>query len=61
MERIPLICPRCGQPQRVVPGGDRVVRVVHADTGRAACGSDEAESGAESGWSSSDGRAGPEG
>jgi hypothetical protein len=38
MTRIPLICPRCGRPQRVVPGGpDKVARVVHADTGREAC------------------------
>ncbi|MFD0264864.1 hypothetical protein ACFVH7_42155 [Kitasatospora indigofera] len=42
MERIPLICPRCGRPQRVVPGGaGRVVRVVHSDTGREACGPDK--------------------
>ncbi|MEV7360740.1 hypothetical protein [Kitasatospora sp. NPDC091276] len=36
--RIPLICPRCGHEQRVVPGGpDRAVRVVHLATGREAC------------------------
>ncbi|MEV8324473.1 hypothetical protein [Kitasatospora sp. NPDC056731] len=36
--RIPLICPRCGHEQRVVPGGpDRSVRVVHLATGREAC------------------------
>ncbi|MEU1509586.1 hypothetical protein [Kitasatospora sp. NPDC005748] len=36
--RIPLICPRCGREQQVVPGGpDRAVRVVHAGTGREAC------------------------
>ncbi|MEV7026850.1 hypothetical protein [Kitasatospora sp. NPDC093558] len=36
--RIPLICPRCGHEQRVVPGGpERAVRVVHVATGREAC------------------------
>ncbi|MER6299600.1 hypothetical protein ABT247_08500 [Kitasatospora sp. NPDC001539] len=36
--RIPLICPRCGHEQRVVPGGpERAVKVVHAGTGREAC------------------------
>ncbi|MET8701599.1 hypothetical protein ACFVUH_03110 [Kitasatospora sp. NPDC058032] len=36
--RIPLICPRCGREQRVVPGGPgRAVKVVHAGTGREAC------------------------
>ncbi|MEU4117329.1 hypothetical protein AB0F71_22865 [Kitasatospora sp. NPDC028055] len=36
--RIPLICPRCGHEQRVVPGGpERAVRVVHVGTGREAC------------------------
>ncbi|MFD7453972.1 hypothetical protein [Kitasatospora sp. NPDC059827] len=36
--RIPLICPRCGHEQRVVPGGpERAVRVVHLGTGREAC------------------------
>ncbi|MEV7783243.1 hypothetical protein [Kitasatospora sp. NPDC088351] len=35
---IPLICPRCGHEQQVVPGGPgRVVRVVHVGTGREAC------------------------
>ncbi|WP_431677749.1 hypothetical protein [Kitasatospora sp. KL5] len=35
---VPLICPRCGLPQRVVPGGpQRPVKVVHADTGREGC------------------------
>ncbi|MFF1874137.1 hypothetical protein [Streptomyces sp. CB03911] len=59
MERIPLICPRCGQPQRVVPGGaDRVVRVVHSDTGREACGPDAAGSDAGPGGASQGGRAG---
>ncbi|WP_441246831.1 hypothetical protein [Kitasatospora sp. McL0602] len=38
MSRIPLICPRCGRLQRVVPGGpERPARVVHDDTGREAC------------------------
>ncbi|MEU6232894.1 hypothetical protein [Kitasatospora sp. NPDC047058] len=36
--RIPLICPRCGHEQQVVPGGpERAVRVVHVGTGREAC------------------------
>ncbi|MFJ9947179.1 hypothetical protein [Kitasatospora sp. NPDC091207] len=36
--RIPLICPRCGHEQQVVPGGPgRAVRVVHVGTGREAC------------------------
>ncbi|MFJ2580188.1 hypothetical protein [Kitasatospora aureofaciens] len=36
--RIPLICPRCGHEQRVVPGGpERAVKVVHVATGREAC------------------------
>ncbi|GAB7186304.1 hypothetical protein ATKI12_6135 [Kitasatospora sp. Ki12] len=36
--RIPLICPRCGHEQQVVPGGPgRVVKVVHVGTGREAC------------------------
>ncbi|MFJ9611416.1 hypothetical protein ACIRS1_34265 [Kitasatospora sp. NPDC101176] len=36
--RIPLICPRCGHEQRVVPGGPgRAVKVVHAGTGQEAC------------------------
>ncbi|MFF7989551.1 hypothetical protein ACFZDG_07130 [Kitasatospora xanthocidica] len=36
--RIPLICPRCGHEQKVVPGGPgRVVKVVHVGTGREAC------------------------
>ncbi|MFD7414665.1 hypothetical protein ACFVZ3_17150 [Kitasatospora purpeofusca] len=36
--RIPLICPRCGKEQRVVPGGaGRAVKVVHAGTGQEAC------------------------
>lgn len=36
--RVPLICPRCGHEQRVVPGGPkRAVKVVHAGTGREAC------------------------
>ncbi|WP_407914140.1 hypothetical protein [Kitasatospora sp. NE20-6] len=39
MSRIPLICPRCGLPQRVLPGGpERLARVVHVGTGREACG-----------------------
>ncbi|WP_156178927.1 hypothetical protein [Saccharothrix sp. ST-888] len=38
MPRIPLICPRCGRPQRVVPSTpDRTARVVHAETGREEC------------------------
>ncbi|MER5864973.1 hypothetical protein [Kitasatospora sp. NPDC002040] len=38
MSKIPLICPRCGRPQRVVPGGPgHPAKVVHADTGREAC------------------------
>lgn len=41
MPKIPLICPRCGRPQRVVPGGperpDRPVIVVHEDTGKEEC------------------------
>ncbi|GAA0654619.1 hypothetical protein GCM10010193_00990 [Kitasatospora atroaurantiaca] len=38
MSRIPLICPRCGHPQRVIPGGpEHPVRVVHAETGREEC------------------------
>lgn len=38
MSRVPLICPRCGHPQRVVPGGpERPIRVVHEATGREAC------------------------
>ncbi|MFE6056555.1 hypothetical protein ACFQ6N_37930 [Kitasatospora sp. NPDC056446] len=36
--RIPLICPRCGHEQQVVPGGPgRAVKVVHVGTGREAC------------------------
>ncbi|MFD5464462.1 hypothetical protein ACFWIQ_16795 [Kitasatospora sp. NPDC127059] len=36
--RIPLICPRCGHEQQVVPGGpERAVKVVHVGTGREAC------------------------
>ncbi|WP_030246595.1 hypothetical protein [Streptomyces sp. NRRL S-350] len=36
--RIPLICPRCGREQQVVPGGpERAIRVVHVGTGREAC------------------------
>ncbi|MFD8703890.1 hypothetical protein ACFV1W_14915 [Kitasatospora sp. NPDC059648] len=36
--RIPLICPRCGREQQVVPGGpERTVKVVHVGTGREAC------------------------
>ncbi len=36
--RIPLICPRCGKEQRVVPGGPgRAVKVVHTGTGQEAC------------------------
>ncbi|MFF2043055.1 hypothetical protein ACFVVX_21795 [Kitasatospora sp. NPDC058170] len=38
MPSIPLICPRCGREQQVVPGGpERAVKVVHAGTGREAC------------------------
>lgn len=38
MPKDPLICPRCGRPQRVVPGGpERAAKVVHADTGREEC------------------------
>ncbi|MFI9329763.1 hypothetical protein ACIGZJ_19740 [Kitasatospora sp. NPDC052868] len=38
MPTIPLICPRCGREQQVVPGGpERAVKVVHAGTGREAC------------------------
>ncbi|WP_405016676.1 hypothetical protein OHV05_05865 [Kitasatospora sp. NBC_00070] len=38
MPKIPLICPRCGRPQQVVPGGpDRPARVVHRETGREEC------------------------
>ncbi|MGW6915180.1 hypothetical protein ACWGB8_15395 [Kitasatospora sp. NPDC054939] len=38
MPTIPLMCPRCGLPQRVVPGGpQKPVRVVHDGTGREAC------------------------
>ncbi len=49
MPRVPLICPRCGRPQRVVPGGpERPARIVHADTGREACGRSE-ENGADPG------------
>ncbi|MFJ2861999.1 hypothetical protein [Kitasatospora sp. NPDC087314] len=40
--RIPLICPRCGHEQRVVPGGpDRAIKVVHLATGREACEPDD--------------------
>ncbi|AUY52462.1 hypothetical protein [Streptomyces sp. CB01881] len=36
--RIPLICPRCGHEQQVVPGdAGRAVMVVHVGTGRGAC------------------------
>ncbi|WP_405003931.1 hypothetical protein OHV13_05745 [Kitasatospora purpeofusca] len=36
--RIPLICPRCGKEQQVVPGGPgRAVKVVHVGTGQEAC------------------------
>lgn len=36
--RIPLICPRCGHEQRVVPGGPgHAVKVVHVGTGQEAC------------------------
>ncbi|MFC6598655.1 hypothetical protein [Kitasatospora paranensis] len=39
----PLICPRCGREQRVVPGGpQRAAKVVHADTGREDCAAAEA-------------------
>ncbi|MFG3050086.1 hypothetical protein ACGFZP_03895 [Kitasatospora sp. NPDC048239] len=38
MPTIPLICPRCGREQQVVPGGpERAVKVVHTGTGREAC------------------------
>lgn len=38
MAPLPLLCPRCGHRQRVVPGGpDRPVRIVHAETGREEC------------------------
>jgi hypothetical protein len=44
MAPLPLMCPRCGRPQRVVPGGprkhdstDRPIRVVHTDTGLEEC------------------------
>lgn len=49
MSRIPLICPRCGKTQRVVPGGpERPARVLHEETGREEC---------EPAGSASDGRA----
>ncbi|WP_406196977.1 hypothetical protein OH807_10970 [Kitasatospora sp. NBC_01560] len=36
--RIPLLCPRCGHEQQVVPGGPgRAVKVVHVGTGQEAC------------------------
>ncbi|MER5636151.1 hypothetical protein ABT095_04270 [Kitasatospora sp. NPDC002227] len=39
MPSIPLICPRCGKPQRFVPGGPGGrARVVHEETGREDCG-----------------------
>ncbi|MEV8098121.1 hypothetical protein [Kitasatospora sp. NPDC085879] len=38
MSPVALLCPRCGRPQRVVPGGpQRPVKVVHDDTGREDC------------------------
>ena len=38
MAPLPLLCPRCGREQRVIPGGpDKPVRVVHAATGREEC------------------------
>ncbi|MFI6446667.1 hypothetical protein [Kitasatospora sp. NPDC050543] len=47
MSPIPLTCPRCGRPQRAVPGGpERAVRVVHTDTGREECEPGVAGSGA---------------
>lgn len=38
MPTIPLICPRCGHPQLVVPSDSaRPILVVHEGTGREAC------------------------
>ncbi|MER8184816.1 hypothetical protein [Kitasatospora sp. NPDC094015] len=38
MSNTPLLCPRCGRPQRMVPGGpERPAKAVHADTGREDC------------------------
>jgi hypothetical protein len=38
MARLPLLCPRCGHEQQVVPGGpDTPVRVIHTDTGCEDC------------------------
>ncbi|MFJ5881919.1 hypothetical protein [Kitasatospora cineracea] len=39
MNQIPLLCPRCGRPQRIVHQEDphHPVRVVHAETGREPC------------------------
>ncbi|QKW18979.1 hypothetical protein HUT16_07800 [Kitasatospora sp. NA04385] len=39
MNQIPLLCPRCGRPQRIVhgEGPHRPVRVVHTETGRESC------------------------
>ncbi|GLW70486.1 hypothetical protein Kpho02_27850 [Kitasatospora phosalacinea] len=47
MNRMPLLCPRCGRPQQVVHEDDphHPVRVVHTGTGREEC--DEPETGEE--------------
>ncbi|RAJ40442.1 hypothetical protein K353_03334 [Kitasatospora sp. SolWspMP-SS2h] len=39
MNRIPLLCPRCGRPQQIIHPDDpgHPVRVVHTDTGREEC------------------------
>ncbi|MEU3492566.1 hypothetical protein [Kitasatospora cineracea] len=39
MNQIPLLCPRCGRPQRIVHQEDphHPVRVVHTETGREPC------------------------
>ncbi|MEV7118829.1 MULTISPECIES: hypothetical protein [Kitasatospora] len=39
MHPIPLLCPRCGQPQQVIHIDDphHPIRVVHTETGREDC------------------------
>ncbi|MFD7642701.1 hypothetical protein ACFV4P_18795 [Kitasatospora sp. NPDC059795] len=39
MHPIPLLCPRCGEPQQVVHIDDphNPIRVVHTETGRESC------------------------
>ncbi|BAJ27663.1 MULTISPECIES: hypothetical protein [Kitasatospora] len=43
MNDFPLLCPRCGRPQRVLRQDDphRPVRVVHTETGRETCADED--------------------